>query len=76
VPAIFELREFAAAGGLISLARASPTAIGRSASTPATYSRERSRPTCQSCSINLKTAKALGLIIPETLLASADEVIQ
>jgi putative ABC transport system substrate-binding protein len=83
VPAVYTLSAFARDGGLLSygpdLVDDFPRAASyvdrilrgaRPAELPVQF------PTKLELVINLKTAKALGLIIPETLLATADEVIQ
>jgi putative ABC transport system substrate-binding protein len=83
VPAVYNLSEFARDGGLLSYGPDSVDIFRRAASYVDRILRG-AKPgdlpvqfaTKLELVINLKTAKALGLTIPETLLATADEVIQ
>ena len=79
VPAVYMLPEFPKDGGLLSyevdsedIHRRAATYVGRILSGAKPADLPVLQPTKFELVINLKTAKALGLTVPETLLATAD----
>ena len=83
LPAVYAQREFVGAGGLISYAADFPAQFRSAAGYVDRILRGEKpsdlpvqEPTKYELLINLKTARTLGLTVPPTLLATADEVIE
>jgi putative ABC transport system substrate-binding protein len=83
IPAIYTLRPFALSGGLISYGvdladpwRQAATYVDRVFKGQNPGELPVQQPTKFELFINIKTAKALGVAVPQTLLTAADEVIE
>jgi ABC-type uncharacterized transport system substrate-binding protein len=83
LPALFPEREVAEAGGLVAYGPSIPASFQRSAAyvdkilrgaKPAELPVEQ--PTTFELAVNLQTARAIGVIIPTSILLRADEVIE
>ena len=83
LPVVYAFRQFVTEGGLMSYGPDSVDIVRRSASyVDRIFKGEKpadlpvQAPVKYELVINLKTAKALGLAVPQTLIARADEVIE